>query len=282
MASGAEEAGAEGVWASDHLFWGRPATECLTTLAVAATATARAAIGSCVLQLPLRSPAAVAKQAAALGQLSGGRFVLGVGAGSHPQEYALSGADFTRRGRALDAGIAALRSAWGSAGREGAYRLEPAGDVPVWVGGSSAAALQRAAEAGDGWVPLFVGPDQFRASLSRLREVAAAAGRDPAGIVPAVVMAVSVGEDERRARADGTTWLAALYGIPPKAFERHVVAGPPDRCAAVASDYVAAGASHVVVMVAGDDVIGQFGALAGAFGRRQAQVGAPELVEVGA
>src|SRR6202035_5368334 len=73
----AEAAGAGALWACDHLFWHGPALETLSALGVAAAATRRAAIGSCVLQLPLRNAAVVAKQAAALQHLSGGRMVLG-------------------------------------------------------------------------------------------------------------------------------------------------------------------------------------------------------------
>lgn len=266
LVAGAEAAGAGGVWATDHLFWGRPAPECLTSLAVAAAATRHAALGTCVLQLPLRAPAAVAKQAASLQALSGGRFVLGVGAGSHEREYELAGVPFHARGQALDAGVAALHAAWRTAEGPGGYRLEPAAPVPVWVGGASPAAIRRAATVGDGWVPLFLPPEQFAASLARLRDLAAAAGRDPGALVPAVVMVVSVGEDVRQTRSEGTAWLSRLYGIPPKAFERHLVAGPPGHCAAVVGAYVEAGAAHVIAFVAGDDALGQFRALAGAYG----------------
>ncbi len=86
----------------------------MVALTVAADATERALIGSCVLQLPLRHPAAVAKQASSLQLLSEGRMVLGVGVGRHEGEYEQAGVDFHTRGRCLDAGIAELRRAWAS------------------------------------------------------------------------------------------------------------------------------------------------------------------------
>lgn len=267
LASAAEDAGAAGVWASDHLFWTRPVPECLTTLAVAAGATREAAIGTCVLQLPLRASAAVAKQAASLQVLSGGRFVLGVGVGSHRGEYELAGVPFSTRGKALDAGIEALRAAWGTAERPGGYRLQPAASVPVWIGGASTAALRRAASKGDGWMPLFVGPAQFAELLGQLRAWSHQAGRPLDAVVPAVVMVVAVDDDPAAAATAGTAWLAALYGIPAKAFGRHLVAGPAAQCAEIAARYVAAGAAHVVVLVAGDDALGQFRALAAAYDR---------------
>ncbi len=287
LASSAEDVGAAGVWATDHLFWGRPAGECLTTLAVAAAATRVATVGTCVLQLPLRAPAAVAKEAAALQVLSGGRFVLGVGAGSHPGEYDLADVSFHTRGQRLDAGLAALRAAWATAGGPGDYRLEPAPTVPIWVGGSSPAALRRAATVGDGWVPLFIGHEEFAAALGRLRTTALEAGRGADAVPASVVMVAAVGPDVARARAAGTEWLAALYGIPARAFARHLVAGPAGYCAEAAARYVEAGAAHVAVLVAADDALDQFRALAAAYDRLgtpdgPALLGARDVAGVGA
>ena len=267
LASAAEDAGAAGVWATDHLFWKAPAGECVTTVAVAAAATRSAVVGTCVLQLPLRAPAAVAKQAAALQLLSGGRFVLGVGVGSHPREYELAGAPFHTRGKALDAGIAALQDAWATSGRHSDYRIEPAAPVPLWVGGSSRAAIRRAAASGDGWVPVFVSPEELAVSIGELERATVAAGRSFDAVFPAVVMVTTVGDDPVGAAAAGTRWLSALYGIPPKAFGRHLVAGPAEHCALAAARYVNAGAAHVIVFVAGDDVLEQFRALTAAYDR---------------
>ena len=76
----AEATGADSLWAVDHLYWPHPVAEALTTLTVAAVTTTRPLLGTCVLQLPLRPSSVVAKQATALQLLSGGRFVLGLGA----------------------------------------------------------------------------------------------------------------------------------------------------------------------------------------------------------
>ncbi|HEX4082654.1 MAG TPA: LLM class flavin-dependent oxidoreductase [Acidimicrobiales bacterium] len=261
----AEALGASALWAVDHLFWATPMLECLTTLTVAATATTRAMLGSCVLQLPLRQPAAVAKQAAAIQLLSGGRFVLGVGVGRHRGEYEMAGVDFSRRGRLLDDGLAELRRAWDSAGDAAVpYRQEPAAPpVPVWVGGSSDAARRRAATSADGWVPLFLAPTELASSLEQLRAEVAAAGRPAAAVTPAVVVMVAVGR-ERKVHERGTRWLSSLYGIPPKAFDRHLVAGPAEHCASRLDEYVDAGAEHVVVMVADDRPLDHFAELVGA------------------
>lgn len=257
----AEAAGASGIWLSDHLLWRTPTLEPFTSLPLAAAATKRAAVGTCVLQLPLRSTAAVAKQSAAIQLQSGGRFVLGVGVGSHRGEYDRAGEQFATRGRRLDDAIEAMRTLW-ALDPSAAYRMEPPTHVPVWVGGSSQAARRRAAALGDGWVPLFVAPDAFGDGLDEVRSNACAAGRDPGALHGAVVMVAAVGESVPAATRSASEWLAHLYGIPPKAFERHVVAGPPERCAEAAAHYVEAGADHVVVMVADDDALGHFGQIA--------------------
>jgi alkanesulfonate monooxygenase SsuD/methylene tetrahydromethanopterin reductase-like flavin-dependent oxidoreductase (luciferase family) len=267
----AEALGADALWATDHLFWGQPTLECMTSLAVAATATTRATLGTCILQLPLRRPPVVAKQATALQLLSSGRFVLGVGVGSHAGEYELAGADFDTRGAALDRGLEALRRAWATSEVPSArYRQEPSVPVPVWMGGSSAAARQRAARTGDGWIPLFVSPAQLADDIERLRAETAAAGRRPDAVQPGVVMVATVGSDCRRAAASGSAWLSSLYGIPAVAFERHLVAGPAEHCAEAAARYLDAGAEHVAVMVADDEPVGQFGELAAALAAHRA------------
>ena len=262
----AEATGADSLWAVDHLFWPHPINECLTTLAIAAAATRHPTLGSCVLQLPLRQPAAVAKQATSLQQLSGGRFVLGVGVGSHPVEYARAGVDYHRRGRLMDDGIGAMRRAWDSGHEPGAlYPQEPtSARVPLWIGGSSPAARRRAAVVGDGWVPLFLTPDDYAPALLALRQETEAAGRDPDAVEPAVVVFARVGPDDE-APTQGAQWLSEMYGVPPRAFERHLVAGESDTCAAALGRYVEAGARHIVVMVAAPGAVRHFALLRSAF-----------------
>jgi alkanesulfonate monooxygenase SsuD/methylene tetrahydromethanopterin reductase-like flavin-dependent oxidoreductase (luciferase family) len=258
------------LWAVDHLFWPHPINECLTTLAIAAAATRLPTLGSCILQLPLRQPAAVAKQATALQHLSGGRFVLGVGVGSHAAEYARAGIDYHRRGQLMDEGIAAMQAAWSPAPdtvAEGVphYGQEPASPrVPLWIGGSSPAARRRAAAVGDGWAPLFLTPDDYGAALGTLRQETAQAGRDPEAVEPAVVVFARVGSDDE-APQHGAQWLSNMYGVPAKAFERHLVAGDPETCAAALSHYVEAGARHIIVMVAAAGAVQHFESLRSTF-----------------
>jgi alkanesulfonate monooxygenase SsuD/methylene tetrahydromethanopterin reductase-like flavin-dependent oxidoreductase (luciferase family) len=262
----AEATGADSLWAVDHLYWPHPMGESLTTLAVAAGATSSATLGTCVLQLPLRRPAAVAKQATALQLLSGGRFVLGVGVGIHEGEYLRAGVDFHRRGALMDEGIAEMRRAWATPPQPPSdYVQEPASaPVPLFVGGSSPAARRRAAAVGDGWVPLFLTAEEYEPALAELRRETAEAGRDPNSVEPGVVVFTCVGDDEADPER-GAAWLSNLYRLPAKAFRRHLVAGPADACAAALQQFADSGARHILIMVAGSPAVEHFGLLQAAF-----------------
>jgi probable F420-dependent oxidoreductase len=118
-----------------------------------------------VLVLPYRNPFLVAKAAASLDQLSGGRLILGVAAGYLKGEFAALGVDLAERNDLLDEGIAALRRAWAESGvtLEGRHfhargntmlpRPAQTPHPPIWVGGNSRRAIRRAVELGDGWLP---------------------------------------------------------------------------------------------------------------------------------
>ena len=263
VARGAEAAGAGVLWACDHLFWRGPVLECFTALTLAAAATSEVAIGTGVLQLPMRSPAVVAKTAASLQQVSGGRFVLGVGVGVHAGEYEAAGARFGGRGRALDAGIDRVRDLWARNGGDYPMLPQPS-PVPVWVGGSSAAARRRPAVRGDGWMPMFLPPDELRSQYELLAKELATVGRPAGAVTRALLVFVSCDErGEDAARERGLRWLSSLYGLPPRAFERHLLAGSAVECARKVSAFREAGAEHVCMFVTDDHPLEQFAAVGG-------------------
>jgi alkanesulfonate monooxygenase SsuD/methylene tetrahydromethanopterin reductase-like flavin-dependent oxidoreductase (luciferase family) len=211
----------------------------------------------------------VAKQAATLQTLSGGRFILGVGVGSHVGEYEQAGVDYHRRGRLLDASMAELQRSWASgagmtsgdptgAGPTRYRQLPDPVRVPVWVGGSSEAALLRAASTADGWMPLFLSVVEYNDAVERLRKECAGAGRHPDEVTPSLALFVSIDDDPGRGLARGAEWMGSLYGLPAKAFARHLVSGTADEVAATVAAFCAAGARHVAIYVTADEPLGQF------------------------
>ena len=154
-----------------------PNYEPLMALAAAAAVTERIRVATTILIAPYRaSGALVAKQAASLDRLSGGRLTLGVAVGGREDDYEVSGVDFHRRGRIMDAMLAEWERIWG--GETGIGPAPAHGRPRLLIGGRADAAFERAARYGDGWIMGGGPPDQFAASVVKLHAAWEAAGRD--------------------------------------------------------------------------------------------------------
>lgn len=160
----------------------------VATLAYVAAVTERVRLLSHVYVLPYRHPLQVAKAWSTLDALSGGRTILGVGAGHVREEFAALGARYEHRGRDLDEAIDAVRAAladefprhdgdrWRFA--ELGQRPRPVqASIPIWVGGSSPAAMRRAGERGDGWLPQGPPAGGMAAGIERVLQARAASPR---------------------------------------------------------------------------------------------------------
>ncbi len=165
----------------------------MIALSFAAAASSRIGIATGVLLLPEHNPVVVAKQAASLDRLSGGRLTLGVGVGWSAEEFAALGVPFERRGARTAEYVAAMRTLWrddvasfdGAFARFDAIRVNPKpardGRIPVVVGGNSDPALRRVAEWGDGWYGFNLdGVAAVRERIATLHRLCVASGRDRA------------------------------------------------------------------------------------------------------
>lgn len=214
----AEELGYDSVWASDHVFnvsyvyeriGQRPYYDPLTILAFAAARTERVMLGTSVLVLPYHNPMRLAKQAATLDQLSNGRLALGVGVGVIDTELEAMGVPFAERGAYTDEAIAIMQTLWRDvtpqhAGRffqfsDMAFSPRPARPegIPLLIGGTSRAAIRRAARRGDGWHPTAMPPEDLAQGIRYLGEQAKQAGRDPAAIPVSVSVPLQGGRPGR-------------------------------------------------------------------------------------
>jgi len=174
-----------------------------------------------VLILAQRQTALVAKQAASLDVLSGGRFRLGVGIGWNPVEFEALNENFTDRGRRSEEQLQVMKALWAephvtfkgqwhTITDAGINPLPLARTIPLWLGGHEDVTLQRIAKWGDGWVMLAHAPGaEAEAAFAKLRQYAREAGRDPARIGLEVWVSTAEGaapDDCRRALAG---WKAA-------------------------------------------------------------------------
>jgi alkanesulfonate monooxygenase SsuD/methylene tetrahydromethanopterin reductase-like flavin-dependent oxidoreductase (luciferase family) len=177
--------------------------EPLTALAAAAAVTERIKLATTILIAPLRvSGAMLAKQAASVDALSGGRLVLGVAVGGREDDYEAAGADFGSRGKAFDRMLEQWDEIWSG------DAIGPAGRPTVILGGTSGAAFRRAA-AYDGWIMGGGSPDQFRQGLAKLEEAWQAAGRE--GRPRTMALSYYALGDGAKAAADG--YLNDYYGF---------------------------------------------------------------------
>ena len=146
-----------------------------------------------ILILPQRQTALVAKQAAAVDVLTGGRLRLGIGVGWNDVEYEALGESFRNRGRRCEEQIELMRALWTNeiVSFDGQYhKVTHAGlnplpvqrPIPVWFGGGADRVVERIGRLGDGWFPQFQPDSQGQERIGQMREEATKAGRDPASI----------------------------------------------------------------------------------------------------
>jgi probable F420-dependent oxidoreductase len=159
-----------------------PFYEPFTTLSWLAGLTRGIRLGTTVLIVPYRHPLLVARMAANLNDLSGGRLVLGVGVGWAREEFGALGVPFRDRGRLTDEHLLAIRAAWQD---DTDYR---GGHIPLWIGGNSDAALRRAVRLGDAWHPLRFTPGWMAEAAVRLTACAADQGRPAPALMPRIAL----------------------------------------------------------------------------------------------
>ena len=251
VAVAAEQAGFDMLSMTDHPFpyepWlksgGHHAFDPFVSLAFMAAATTRIKLCTLVVVAGYRNPYISAKAAASLDNLSGGRLVLGMGAGYQEQEFEVLEASFADRGRRFDSAVHAMQAAWTGEVLDFEDDFYPAhGHVmlprpaqrpgpPIWFGGNSGAALRRVAELGQGWLP-------FQQSAE-----AAAITKTPA-LNSIAELADKIGQLKERCRAAGRTDEVAVC------FGAHGSGGVHAHAEAIAdkvSDYAAAGVSHLLI-----------------------------------
>jgi len=239
----AEELGFRSIWVNDHVAWtklthkhhistgsadaleGREEPlffESLTTLAFLAAITRRVKLGVACVVLPCRNPVYLAKQAANVDVLSGGRLILGVGLGSRAtilaREFEILNYPLESRTERFEEYINIIKTVWTKpvASYNGKYYRFQGAEIfpkpiqtphpPIWVGGWSTASMLRALKLADGWIPGWLTPSEMAERVRYLREMASALGRGAEDFTVAVekYLCLSLDKDEAKALARRT------------------------------------------------------------------------------
>jgi probable F420-dependent oxidoreductase len=215
-----------------------PIADPFTTLAYAAACTSTIRLGTGICLVPEHNPLVLAKTAATLDRLSGGRFILGAGVGWLAEEFHALGVPFEHRGARTREYIDVMRRLWTEPRSSHAgefvnfsgvlsYPKPAAGTgIPVWFGGESAAALRRVAEYGDGWLGFKVSPADAAPKIRRIEELLQANGRNRSDLTLAVSPYTEkiVPDDLKRYRDAGADEVALLLRGRPGG-EAEIVAG---------------------------------------------------------
>ena len=219
-----EELGFDSVWGNDHMTTQRYVQhefpdppnffEPLMTFAYCASRTTKLRFATGIIVLPMRNMPVLAKQVATLDQLSGGRVILGVGAGAYREEYEalFPDAKGVRRGTIVDEGMQALRLLFTE--RKATFRGQtvhfedvecfpkPAQTpMPMYAGGNHPEVRRRAGQYGQGWMPAVLSTEEIARGVEDVHRAAAAAGRDGSKIDIAPQFAVSIGRTREEAEA---------------------------------------------------------------------------------
>jgi len=215
----ADQGGLDSIWVADHLLFRRPertnsgAWESLAVLAAMAEATERVELGPLVLCAPFRNPGLIAWMANTLDAISGGRFVLGLGAGWNEPEFGAFAFEFERRvsvlADTLSVVVPLLRDGHVSFDGEwarGEAELRPPpvreGGPPILIAGTRPRMMALTARWADRWNSVWYGlpTDEFREERAALLDACAAVGRDPASIE--VSAGIAVGDPRSRSTLD--------------------------------------------------------------------------------
>ena len=244
----AEELDYDSLWSTDHVLVPKQFEktfghiyEPLTVLSYAAALTKDVKLGISILVLPMRNPIVVAKQVATIDALSGGRVILGLGAGWLEKEFSFLNVEFDERGSYLNEAIKVLRILWTDPNpsfkgnyinfSDAVFEPKPTqkSGPPIWIGGNSQAAIRRAAKLGDAWHPVGLTPEQLESGKNKIQRLAG--GRR---VSSTIRMTIDLGRKVR------LTYKSA------GGERRNIIGGTPTQAANTIETFQKSGVEHMV------------------------------------
>ena len=253
--------------ANDHLVFQKPWLDGIVALASVLERSGEMQLATTVSLPVIRGPAVLAKAAAALDIISGGRLVLGVGPGSAERDYESAGLRFDERWPRFDESIRILRAHLTTAAPQFEGRFYSAGPAleprpkrpdgpPMWIGSwGSDAGLRRVARLADGWLASAynLSPAQANAARTKLGNELARRGRALDGFPCSLVTMWTYVTEDRRMRETHLSALARMLNRPAVELHGRVLVGPAEDCATTLRAYADAGIDHVFVWPVADE-----------------------------
>lgn len=264
----ADEGGIDSIWVTDRTTSpGRiPWYEPIAALGVLAGLTSRAKIGTSVLVPARRNPVLTAHSLASLQEITGGRVVAGFGIGGlEPRDFTMCGVECRDRAAITEEYIGVMRRLWNEpeVTHQGTHyqceevyiRPQPQTPIPIWVGGGTPAAMNRAARLGDGWLSIFAPPEYFPQAWQGVQQQAVEAGRDPAAITPAAYVFTSIAKSDAAAEEKLRPQAENLFGAPLEAVSAACFWGDPTTWAERIEAFETAGVKALNVVLMTDDLV---------------------------
>jgi probable F420-dependent oxidoreductase len=270
IASLAERIGLDSLWMSDHLMYttpGKGSLEVFSALAAVAARTKKITVGTKVVCAPLRHPGLLAKMGTTLDIVSGGRFVLGIGAGWHKTEFEAFGFPFERRFSRMREAVEIVRELWTKSVVDfdgefycvhGAVSLPKPVQKPhppIWIGSQGPRMLRLTAELGDGWIITNQNAEEYRRKLNLIGEHARKVGRGIGEIEASYYAYSSIASSSEEARMHAEEHILPerrrVLGpeLSLEDVEGMCIIGDPDEWISRIEEYVRAGASHIIAKI---------------------------------
>ena len=263
-----EDLGFDYFSAGEHFMRGDPpgpSHASLPVLAVAAGATTSIRLLSSIVLVPFYHPLTLARTTATLDAASNGRLTLGVGiGGEYSAEFENSGLRVNQRARRTDECLEVLRRLWSGerVNFSGRHFQLPGAEInplpvqkphpPIWVSGRRDPAMQRAVKFGDGWVPYFFDPPRYRDSVEKIQVFAGENGRNLDDFQWGYFPYISIYPTEQEAAEVAAHQLGSQYlygGEFLNIVRRYCLLGTSEQCAERLTEYIDAGARHIVFSI---------------------------------
>lgn len=253
VAKTAQTLGFDSLWVSDHIIipkshkgFGDVFYEPLTVLGYVAANTSEIILGTSVIILPYRNPVALAKMISTLDVLSGGRAILGVGAGWLKDEFNVLGVSYEERGAVTDEYIKILKILWTQEEPKFQGKYSNFSDIkflprplqkphpPIWVGGNSRRGIERAVKSGNGWHSVGLTPEEIKENVKYINELRSEKNEERSNFVISVRKNLQINDaSEQKIKTE----------------ERETLRGSKDRIAEGIGRYSEAGVSHIVFQI---------------------------------